>query len=131
MLFRSKSSDDGLFYTSIEDFYESLESTFINYDTSEWSHGYFLMLDDPAPRNGRDRNCGYRCTRHKVVITSEVDQIVWVGAHTYRYYSYADGDTCPSHSNDPLLAKLGKTKVSTDDRKNMLFNNKSRNAIGW
>ena len=26
-------ADDGLFYTSIEEFYSSLESTFINYDT--------------------------------------------------------------------------------------------------
>ena len=124
-------ADDGLFYTSIEDLYESLESTFINYDTTEWHLGSFMMLDDPAEKNGRDRNCGYRCTRHKVIITSEVDQTVWVGAHTYRYYSYADGDTCPMHANDPLLAKLGKTKTSTDVRKNMLFNNKSRTAMSF
>ena len=66
-------ADDGLFYTTIEDFYSSLESTFINYDTSDWHLGSFLMLDDPESTRGRDRNCGYRCTRHKLTITSEVN----------------------------------------------------------
>ena len=63
---------DGLFYTSIEDFFANLESTFINYDTDDWYHAYFLMLDDPAIKNGRDRNCGSYCTRHKLTLTSEV-----------------------------------------------------------
>ena len=103
-------ADDGLFYTSIEEFYSSLESTFINYDTSDWHLGYFLKLNDPGEKNGRDRNCGSGCTRHKITVTSAVDQEVWVGAHTYRYYSYADGEDCPSHTGDYLLNQLGKTK---------------------
>ena len=82
---------DGLFYTSIEDFFANLESTFINYDTTEWYPGYFLMLNDPAKKNGRDRNCGSQCTRHSLTVISDVDQYIWIGAHTYRYYSYADG----------------------------------------
>ena len=90
-----------------------------------------MMLNDPANHNGRDRNCGRACTRHSLTITSEVDQIVWIGAHTYRYYSYADGEYCPSHTGDFLLSKLGKTKNTSDNRKNMLFNNKSKTATGW
>ena len=82
---------DGLFYTSIEDFFANLESTFINYDTTSWYQGYFLMLDDPAVKNGRDRNCGSQCTRHSLTVISDADQYMWIGAHTYRYYSYADG----------------------------------------
>ena len=63
---------DGLFYVKVEDFVTALDSTFINYDTSNWHQGYFLMLDDPATKNGRDRKCGSACTRHKLIITSEV-----------------------------------------------------------
>lgn len=103
-------SDDGLFYASLEDLYSSLETTFINYDTSDWHLGSFVMFNDPETQPGRDRNCGAGCTRHKLTITSDVDQTVWIGGHTYRYYSYADGEECPSHTNDPLLAQLGKTK---------------------
>ena len=51
-------SRDGLFYSSIEDVFSSLESTFISYDTTAWHQDYFLMLDDPAIKNGKDRNCG-------------------------------------------------------------------------
>ena len=49
---------DGLFYVKVEDFFASLDSTFINYDTTDWFPSSFLMLDDPAKKNGRDRNCG-------------------------------------------------------------------------
>ena len=89
------------------------------------------MIDDPAKRNGKDRNCGSKCTRHKLTVISDVAQHIWVGAHTYRYYSYADGEQCPSHSNDPLLAKLGKVNANADKRKNMLFNKKTKSATGW
>ena len=89
------------------------------------------MLDDSARKNGKDRNCGSQCTRHKVLVTSDVDQYVWVGAHTYRYYSYGDGEDCPTVTNDPLLAKLGKTDKNADKRKNMFFNNKLKSATSW
>ena len=64
-------------------------------------------------------------------MTSDADQFVWVGAHTYRYYSYADGDNCPTVTNDPLLAKLGKTDKNADKRKNMFFNSKTKEAASW
>jgi len=89
------------------------------------------MLNDPAEKNGRDRNCGPACTRHTLTVTSEVGQTIWIGAHTYRYYSYADGDQCPSHTDDPLLNKLGKTKAPRDSRMNMIFNNKAKSATAW
>lgn len=98
---------DGLFYVAVEDFFANLDSTFINYDTTDWYQDYFLMIGDPAKRNGRDRNCGSQCTRHALTVTSQVAQYVWVGAHTYRYYSYADHEYCPAHTSDPLLAQLG------------------------
>ena len=115
----------------LEDFFAVLDATFINYDTSEWFPSYFLMLDDPAYKTGRDRNCGSSCTRHKLTVTSQVDQYIWVGAHTYRYYSYADEPTCPAHTSDPLLAQLGKTSGIKDSRKHVFFNKKERSAQPW
>ena len=66
-----------------------------------------------------------------MTVTSEVAQYIWVGAHTYRYYSYADGESCPSHTNDPLLAKLGKVSQSNDRRKHVFFNKKNKSATPW
>ena len=90
-----------------------------------------MKLGDQSQRNGRDRNCGRDCTRHKLTVTSDIDQDVWVGAHTYKYYSYADGEDCPSHTGDYLLSQLGKTKSDNDKRKNMIFDNKRRTARSW
>ena len=66
-----------------------------------------------------------------MTVTSEVDQYIWVGAHTYRYYSYADDPTCPAHTSDPLLAQLGKTSQLQDKRKHVFFNKKERTAQPW
>ena len=65
--------NEGIFFMSVEDLYSRLEATFINYDTSDWSQGYFAMFDDPGTQNGRDRSCGRTCTRHALKITSHVD----------------------------------------------------------
>ena len=60
--------DEGIFYMSIEDLYDRTEATYINYDTTNWTLGYFAMFDDPAEKNGFDLKCGYKCTRHTVNI---------------------------------------------------------------
>jgi len=81
-----------------------MTATFINYDTTGWSHDYFMMWDDPVSRRGRHRACGYSCSKHTLYVKSEVKQTVFIGAHTYRYYTYADGEgSCPVRSNDSQL----------------------------
>ena len=40
--------DDGIFYLSVEDLYDRYETTFINYDTSSWTLGYFAMFYETA-----------------------------------------------------------------------------------
>lgn len=91
-------ADDGDFYMSVEDLYSRMESTFVNYDTQDWSLGYFAMFEDPGTQNGRDLSCGATCTRHRLQVTSEVDQDIWIGAHTWQYYGYGQSDQCPSPS---------------------------------
>ena len=41
-------SNDGLFYIGLEEYLDVMDFTYINYDTSNWHHNYFMMLDDPA-----------------------------------------------------------------------------------
>ena len=41
------------------------------------------MLDDQTSEPGAMRTCGAGCTRHAMTLTSEVDQKVWLTAHTW------------------------------------------------
>jgi len=46
------------------------------------------MLNDNTQPNGSWSWCGATCTRHHVQITSEIDQSVYVTAHTWETRSY-------------------------------------------
>ena len=37
---------DGVFYMPIEDYLDQVQYTTINYNTENWFHDYFLVLDD-------------------------------------------------------------------------------------
>ena len=50
--------NDGLFYISLDDYIDHMDYTYINYDVTNFNHAYFMMWDDPAPRNG---NLGKKC----------------------------------------------------------------------
>ena len=42
-----------------------------------------------------------------MIVKSEKSQRVWIGAHTYRFYTYPDAlGQCPVHSTDPQLFEL-------------------------
>lgn len=41
------------------------------------------MLDDKTSEPGTIKTCGAACTRHEMTLTSEVEQIVWLTAHTW------------------------------------------------
>lgn len=60
--------NDGVFFMTVEDFYSQGQSTVISYDTTNWFHDHFLMLDDKTSPNGAWNWCGKTCTRHIVQI---------------------------------------------------------------
>ena len=96
--------NDGLFYMGIDEYLEHMDFTYINYDTTNWYHAYFMMWDDPGVQNGNTFYCGEECTQHKLIVKSSVAQNVRIGAHTYRFYTYADAlGECPVRTNDPQL----------------------------
>ena len=82
--------NDGLFYIGLEQYLDVMDFTYVNYDTSFWHHSYFMLWDDEAIQNGETMECGDRCSRHTLSIESDVAQRVWIGAHTYRFYTYPD-----------------------------------------
>ena len=75
-------ADDGVFFMRIEEFYSMGDSTIISFDTTKWHNDYFLMLNDQTEPNGGWSWCGKTCTRHIVQIKSDVEQEVYVTAHT-------------------------------------------------
>ena len=85
-----KAENDGVFYMTIEDFYSMGQSTVISFDTTGWYYDYFMMLDDKTPPNGGWQFCGKTCTRHIVQIKSDVEQDVYVTAHTWDARTYPD-----------------------------------------
>lgn len=80
--------NEGIFFMTVEDFYNQAESTVISFDTTSWSYDYFLMLDDQTKSPGDWDFCGETCTRHKVNVTSSIDQPVYLTVHTWDQRSY-------------------------------------------
>jgi hypothetical protein len=108
---------NGLFFIKVEDYLEAMDYTYINYDTTGWYHAYFMMWDDPAKTNGQF--CGDDCTMHRIYVRSSIAQKVWVGAHTYTYYTYPDAvGQCPVNTQDAQITSAEfrvKNEVSYDN----------------
>ena len=66
-------ADDGIFFTDIATYKSNFTETQINFDTSDWSFGSWLMLDDSS--NGQ----------HTIRITNDSDsaQNIHVGSHIW------------------------------------------------
>lgn len=79
----AESVNEGIFFMTISDYHEQGVSTVISYDTSDWYNSHFLMLNDQTDSPGTWSWCGATCTRHTLDVTSEVDQNVYVTAHTW------------------------------------------------
>ena len=96
---------------TIEDFYSMGASTIISFDTTNWHHDYFMMLDDKTKPNGRWSWCGPTCTRHVVQIESDVEQDVFVTAHTWDRRSYPT--ECQHKNLVHSISMLGASSVDT------------------
>ena len=64
--------NEGIFFMTIEDYYSLGLSTIFSFDTTDWHYDAFLMLNDQNKPNGLWPWCGKTCTRHIIVIESEV-----------------------------------------------------------
>ena len=83
---------DGFFYMTVEQLIEQAEYIGLNYNTEFWRHSYYLSLDDDGVGSvpGEWEWCGPTCTRYMVYVknTSDQNNIIHVGAHTWRWRSY-------------------------------------------
>lgn len=73
---------------TIEDFQSQGLATIVSYDTTDWYHDFFLMLDDQTDSPGSWSWCGETCTRHYVQVSSVTAQTVYVTAFTWEKRSY-------------------------------------------
>ncbi len=57
---------------SIDDYYNQVEETYVNFDLTGWHHDHFLKLNDytAADNPGRFPWCGQDCTRHVLTVTN-------------------------------------------------------------
>ena len=70
------------------DFYAKFDDTTITFDVTGWHNAYFLKLNDDGA--DRDTNAGYLnsfckgggCFVHQLIVTSKVDQTIYVTANT-------------------------------------------------
>ena len=78
-------ANDGVFFMPIQLYYDTFDLTSVNHDVSDWYNDYFLMLGDNTQSDnpGDTYYCGSLCTKHTLTLTSEVEQKVWVSAHTW------------------------------------------------
>ena len=79
------SSDDGIFFIQLEDYFSNFVKTYINVDVTDWYSAKFLKLgDDSIEENpGKWSWCGSECTRHTLTLKSDVTQDVYLTAHTW------------------------------------------------
>ena len=78
-----KNANDGVWHIPLSDFMKVMANSYINKNTDGWGYDYFLRLDDKTRPNGQLPDCGKKCVRHELQITSEVMQDVWVSAHRW------------------------------------------------
>lgn len=77
------------------DFYAKFDDTTITFDVTGWHNAYFLKLNDDGadkdPNAEYDRiKCGGGCFVHQLIVTSKVDQTIYVTANTTAYDRKAD-----------------------------------------
>ena len=75
------------------DFYAKFEDTTITFDVTGWHNAYFLKLNDDgadqtaiSELNQYKRSCDGGCFGHKLIVTSDVDQTIYVTANTTDQY---------------------------------------------
>lgn len=113
----------GYFFIKVEDYLKAMDYTYINYDTTDWHQGFFMMQNDPAEENGTTYVCGNKCTQHRLFVKSAVKQKVFVGTHTYPSYTYPDAvGQCPASKYDPQLKYADMDTLSTVAEENSRLN---------
>jgi hypothetical protein len=93
-----KNANNGTFYMTLAEFMSDCSYVGINYNTENWHHDYFLVLNDngSGAEDGKWNFCGPSCSRYTVRIANKSGQKqqVRVGAHTWRSRSYPETNEC-------------------------------------
>lgn len=69
---------------TISDYLNQVESTYINFDITDWHEVHHLMLDDTRS------NDQYKRFKVKLELTSDVDQTVYFNVYTWDKRGFAD-----------------------------------------
>ena len=80
--------NEGIFFMKFEDYFEQGHSTIVSYDTTGWYRDHFLMLDDKTDSPGQWSWCGKTCTRHSLIVSSRVEQDVYLTVNLWEARSY-------------------------------------------
>ena len=70
---------------ALEDYKVQFATTTFSLNVDGMHRAHFLKLNDnsAASNPGKERICGRFCTRHRLVLSSEVTQRVYYTAHTW------------------------------------------------
>ena len=80
---------DGVIWMTFDYYYANIEENYFNFDVRDWYSATYLKLNDQSLANDPQRYagswpwCGSTCTRHKMEITSDVTQDIYLTAHTW------------------------------------------------
>ena len=74
---------DGIFWMAVEDFATQFEETHINYNTAGMSNASFVRLNDDKTGAVDCATKSAKCGRHTLTLKSDIDQTVWLTAHTW------------------------------------------------
>lgn len=81
--------DDGKFYMSFDDYVQNMEYTDFNLNIFGWNHSQFAVFGDDEPFNRQETfNDGFMYNVHNLSLISEIDQEVYLSAHTYHFKHY-------------------------------------------
>ena len=73
----------GIFWMTIEDYHANFADTVINYDPEGMHMDYFLSLDEDGTGGYPSPGMPEGTFTADLEITSEVDQTIWITAHTW------------------------------------------------
>ena len=94
--------DDGMFFMDLDTYLSQFYMTIINKHTDTMHRSHFLMFNDTSEYKGRLPWCGSDCSLHEFFLTSEIEQTVYISAHTWPQRSYPAECTDYSNSYDSL-----------------------------
>lgn len=74
---------------SFDDYVTNMEYTDFNLDVTGWSHSAYAVFGDDEPYNRQEPwGDGWEYNVHNLSVISDIDQEVYLSAHTYHFKHY-------------------------------------------